>query len=299
MRVFRQPEPDYTREGLTFALGALGGIALGLLLSRRTLQQPAGGLGSDLREKARQAGERARSAVSRIEPGRLQRMAGEQTELTELEDAVLDSFFTDSVLSERGVDVGAISLGIIELSGSVWSDEEAQRAVRLANAIPGVRTVVNRLSIEQESQTLRGARQSSQDAGGKVTSIQREVSRTGGMGSRRQSALTDPDRPDDSQHLEQRSLNRADRAQWMDEGYAAHSPRMSQHSDENPSRASGFSEDELDNQQPHGKHARMTLDAQPQDSNPGARIGEGPKPGIDRAIEQSGARSDQDEESRD
>jgi hypothetical protein len=294
MRVFRQPEPDYTREGLTFALGALGGIALGLLLSRRTLQQPAGGLGSDLREKARQAGERARSAVSRIEPGRLQRMAGEQTELTELEDAVLDSFFTDSVLSERGVDVGAISQGIIELSGSVWSDEEAQRAVRLANAIPGVRTVVNRLSIEQESKTLSAARQS-----GKVTSIQREVSRTGGMGSRRQSVLTDPDRPDDSQHLEQRSLNRADRDQWMDEGYAAHSPRMSQHSEENPSRTSGFPEHELDNQEPHGKNAHLTLDAQPQASNPGARIGEGPKPGVNRALEQSGSWSETDEENRD
>jgi hypothetical protein len=296
MRVFRQPEPDYTREGLTFALGALGGIALGLLLSRRTMQQPAGGLGSDLREKARQAGERARSAVSRIEPGRLQRMAGEQTELTELEDAVLDSFFTDSVLSERGVDVGAISQGIIELSGSVWSDEEAQRAVRLANAIPGVRTVVNRLSIEQESNSFGASRQS----GGTVTSIQREVSRTGGMGSRRQSVLTDPDRPDDSQHLEQRSLNRADRDQWMDEGYAAHSPRMSQHSDGNPGgRTGGFAEDELDNQEPHGKNARMTLDAQPQASNPGARVGGGPKPGVDRALEQaSGNGSDREEENR-
>lgn len=288
MRVFREPETDYTREGLTLALGALGGLAVGLLLSRRGAQPSVGGLGNDLRERARHAGERARSAVRRIEPGRLQRMAREQTELTELEDAVLDSFLADSILSERGVDVGAISQGIIELSGSVWSDEEADRAVRLANAIPGVRTVVNRLEVEEESRARDATRRSLEEEGGNVTSIQRGVARTGGMGARRQSRTTDPDRTDDSQHREHRSLHEADRDQWMDEGYAAKTPHMSQRSEVNPTRPSGYSEDELDNQDPHGKHARLTLDSQPQASNPEARTGEGPKPGVDLSLEQSG-----------
>ncbi len=298
MRVFREPETDYTREGLTLALGALGGLAIGLLLSRRNLSQPAGGLGSDLRERARQAGDRARSAVRRLEPGRLQRMAREQTELTELEDAVLDSFFTDSVLSERGVDVGAISPGIIELSGSVWSEEEAARAVRHANAIPGVRTVVNRLDVEEESRALDDARRRLEAEGGNVTSIQRGVARTGGMGTRRQSHLTDPDRPDDSQHREQRSLKRADRDQWEDEGYAARVPHKSQHSDDEAERPARFSEDELDNQDPHGKRARFTLDSQPQALNSDARVGEGPKPGVDLALEQAGMMRDGNEENR-
>jgi hypothetical protein len=291
MRVFREPETDITREGLTFALGALGGLAIGLLVSRRTLGQPAGGLGSDLREKARQAGDRARSAVRRIEPGRLQRMAREQTELTELEDAVLDSFFADSTLSERGVDVGAISQGIIELSGSVWSDEEAERAVRLANAVPGVRTVVNRLEVERETGG-RNARLRLEEEGGNVTSIQRETSRTGGMGTRRQSRTTDPDRPDDSQHMEQRSLRRADRDQWAEEGYAARHPQSSQHSEDEPTRPARFSDDELDNQDPRGKNARFTLDSQPQATNSGARVGEGPKPGVELSLEQSGVRNE-------
>jgi hypothetical protein len=298
MRVFREPETDYTREGLTFALGALGGLAIGLLLSRRTTSQPAGGLGSDLRERARQAGERARSAVRRIEPGRLQRVAREQTELTELEDAVLDSYFADSVLSERGVDVGAISQGIIELSGSVWSEEEAERAVRLANAIPGVRTVVNRLEVEEESRARSSTRSRLDEEGGSVTSIQRGVARTGGMGTRRQSRLTDPDRKDDSQDREHRSLHQADRDQWVDEGYAAKTPHMSERAGAGPNRPGHFSEDELDNQDPHGKHAHLTLDAQPQALNTDARVGEGPKPGVERALEQSGVRNSAEEGNR-
>ncbi|CAN5846352.1 hypothetical protein BH23GEM6_BH23GEM6_15100 [soil metagenome] len=288
MRLFRQPEPDYAKEGITLALGALGGLAAGLLLSRRTARQPVVGLGTELREKARQAGERARSAVERLEPGRLRRMAGDQTLLTELEDAVLDSFFADAMLSERGIDVGAISHGIIELSGSVWSDDEADRAVRLANAIPGVRTVVNRLSIEQEAQARESRLRAVREEGGNVTSIQREVARTGGMGTRRQSRLTDPDRPDDSQHREHRSLHRADRDQWIDEGFAAVTPHMSQRSEVKPSPSTEYSEDEMDNQDPHGNHAHLTLDSQPQASNPRARMGEGTKPGVDLALEKSG-----------
>jgi hypothetical protein len=269
MRVFREPETDYTREGLTFALGAVGGLAVGLLLSRRSPGQAASSLGHDLRERAREAGERARSAVRRIEPGRLRRMAREQGEFAELEDAVLDSFFADSILSERGVDVGAISHGIIELSGSVWSEEEADRAVRLANAVPGVRTVVNRLEIENESRPrLTSRRDVNGNADGNVTSIQREVSRTGGMGTRRQSPLTDPDRNDDSQRMEQRALYRADRDQWVDEGFAARSPQSTSHSDGAAESPAGFSDDELDNQDPRGRNSRLTLESRPAESKP-------------------------------
>ena len=46
MRVFREPEePDYGKEALTFALGAMGGLALGLVLSRRQAPAPSGGSG--------------------------------------------------------------------------------------------------------------------------------------------------------------------------------------------------------------------------------------------------------------
>jgi hypothetical protein len=292
MRVFREPEPDYGREALSLALGAVGGLALGLLFSRRDLRQPAGALGHELRERARQAGDRARSAVRRMEPQRLQRVAREQTDLLNLEDDVLEAFFADHTLSERGIDVGAISVGIVELSGSVWTEAESERAVRVASSIPGVRTVVNRLEVEEEDLARARARRSLRVEAGSAASIQREISRTGGMGSRRQSSLTDPDRPDDSQHREQRSLRRADRDQWVDEGYAARNPRSTQSSEIQDPWRSGYDEDELDNQDPHGKHARNTLDAQPQELNTDARTGDAAKPGTELDIEQSGLRAE-------
>src|SRR5690606_40397343 len=120
------PEPGYGRGALTFALGAAGGLALGLLLVRSlpTPQRPSR-IGRELRD-------RARTGAGRLRPARLRRMGAEQRELTALEDRVLEAFFGDSVLGDRGVDIGAISPGIIELSGSVWTEEEADHAVRIA-----------------------------------------------------------------------------------------------------------------------------------------------------------------------
>lgn len=301
MRVFREPEPDYGKEALTFALGAFGGLAIGLMLSRREGDRPVSGLGSDLRERARQAGERARTAVRRVQPARLRRLAREQSELTELEDAVLEAFISDDVLSERGVDVGAISPGIIELSGEVWSADEAERAVRIASGVAGVRTVVNRLDHEDEGRSLSPTRRPLSDEAGGVTSLQHGMARTGGMGTRRQGRQTDPARPDDSQHREHRSLHEADRDQWVDEGYAARTPHMSERPEvQDPWRAD-YSEGELDNQDPHDKHANHTQEWQAQDLNSDARVGEGMKPGTRMAIEQSGLAgegSEADEEER-
>lgn len=278
MWVLRQNDSDYSKEALTLAVGAIGGLAIGLLLSRRERSDSVGQVGSGLRE-------RARNVARRLRPARLQRLSGEQAVLTRLEDSVLDAFLGDSVLSERGIDVGAISQGIIELSGSVFTEEEADRAVHLANSIPGVRTVVNRLDLDNEVGHYR-PRGHNEDQG-----LEHGVARVGGMGSRRQGSETDPDRPDDSQHREQRSLGRADRDQWIDEGYAAKSPRVSERDEiQDPWRAE-YDEDELDNQDPHGKHAARTLNKQPREYNTDARVGEGLKPGtemsLDSALKQS------------
>jgi hypothetical protein len=282
MWVFREPEEtDRGREALTFAIGAAGGLALGLLLSRRS---PGEQLGSGLRDRARGAGERARSLTRRLRPARLRRLAGEQTELVDLEDRVLDRFLDDAVLSERGIDIGAISLGIVELSGSVATEEEARHAVSLANAVPGVRTVINRLDLDDEVRHLERARRR-MDEEETPAGMLHEGGRYGGMGRRRQGRQTDPDRPDDSQHIEEVSLEEADRQQWMQEGYASDLPRMSAHSEVQDARRTGHDEDELDNQDPHGKHASNTLDDQPREFNSSARVGEGLKPGIEMRLE--------------
>ena len=91
-------------------------------------------------------------------PARLRRGVREELQLAHLEDAVLDAFLRDEVLAERGIDVGCISRGIIELSGSVRTADEVERAVRVARATAGVETVVNRMDVDDDARrTGRGS----------------------------------------------------------------------------------------------------------------------------------------------
>ena len=212
-------------------------------------------------------------------------MAGEQADLTQLEDAVLDAFLGDGVLSERGVDIGAISPGIVELSGSVWTEDEAHRAVELARRIPGVDTVVNRLDIEGEARRLERTRRRLEEEGSGIDSLQHGFARTGGMGARRQGRETDPDRKDDSQSHELDALAAADRDQWEDEDLSTSRPRNASRPESQSARRTRFREDQLDNQDPHDKHARVTLDEQPQALNAESRVGEGLKPGVELELE--------------
>jgi hypothetical protein len=286
MRVFREPEePEFGKDALTFALGAMGGLAVGLLLSRSRAPASAGRLGADLRDRARSVGQRARTVARRLQPARLRRMAGEQADLTQLEDAVLDAFLADGVLGERGVDIGAISPGIVELSGSVWTEEEADRAVALARRIPGVGTVVNRLDIEGEARRLDQTRRRLEDEGGGVTSLQHGTARTLGMGRRRQGRETDPDTQNDSHDQQRKALNEADLDQLEDEDIAWREPNRQSRPEVQRANRTRFDEDELDNQDPHGKHAPVTLDDQPQDLNTASRVGEGLKPGVELGLE--------------
>jgi hypothetical protein len=279
MKVFHEPdEPDFGKDALTFALGAAGGLAVGLLLSRKTeAPRRVGRLGSDLRD-------RARSAARRLRPARRRRLAGEQAILTDLEDRVLDAFLADSILSERGIDVGAISAGIIELSGSVRTEEEADHAVHVANRIPGVDTVVNQLDLEDELRHFEEARQRFEDDDYDID-FQSQGRRVG-MNRRRQGRETDPDRPDDSQIQKAEALRRADIEQWQDEGLAWEQPHMSERPEVQRADRTDYEEDELSNQDPHGKHGTRTLDEQPQATNPSARVGQGLKPGVELSLEE-------------
>lgn len=264
-------ESQLEKDILSFVLGAAGDLAMGLLASRAGGHRPFAG--SDIRE-------RSRSAVRRLRPARLRRLAEDQEKLDQLEDAVLRAFLEDEVLGARGVDIGAVSLGIIELSGNVWSEDEAHRAVALANRVAGVKTVVNRLEIERGG-VRQGIQRSEEDL--RATFGHTEA-RTGGMGRRRQGTETDPDRRDDSQILRRDALAAADRAQYQDEGLAHEHSRLSERPGVEPAPPR-YPEDQLDNQDPHGKHAEYTLDAPPQVLNTDARVGDGSKPGIRRALE--------------
>lgn len=96
--------------------------------------------------------------------------------------------------------VNRISDGVIELIGAVGDTEQRQRAIALAHAVDGVHTVVNRLVLEGEEARLRANRTRNAD---------RRLQHTGmgvGMGTRRQSPDTDPDRPSDRQRRVERAL---------------------------------------------------------------------------------------------
>lgn len=267
--------------GLMYALGTLGGLAIGALVLR--------GLG--LREGVRAEGhaetepppEPRRQPPAQFRPVGVRRAPRDQEALSALEDAVLDAFLDDERLRECGIDVGAISRGIVELSGSVWTRDQAHRAVLVAQGVEGVETVVNRMEIEDERERLHPRDDSDEgiEMSGEWTGHQ------SGMGSRRQGDQTDPDRRDDSHVMREDSLEQADRSQFADEGLHSQ-PRVSDPHDGPAPNPTNFREDELDNQSPYGKHAvpqGSPDDGPPQAMNATSRVGEGLKPGTELALE--------------
>lgn len=124
------------------------------------------------------------------------RTVREMNELAELEESVVEALRVDAVTGSCAIDVTAIGPGIVELSGVVPTEEAAQRAARLMHAVPGVRTVINRL--EEGSVEERLAENRARRERGEPETLERHWTGLGvGTGRRRQSPSTDPDRPSD------------------------------------------------------------------------------------------------------
>ncbi|MFL5529351.1 MAG: BON domain-containing protein [Gemmatimonadaceae bacterium] len=129
----------------------------------------------------------------------------------ELEERVLEAFRNDPTLSERAIDIGAVEDGIIELTGWVNSDEEARQAVVVARGVPGVDTVVNRVTIRTEEDLFDDAAHHYEDGDPQFTERHWEGQQVG-TGRRRQGNSTEIDRHADPRNvLEDRSL-KEDRA---------------------------------------------------------------------------------------
>ncbi|MBB4635203.1 BON domain-containing protein [Longimicrobium terrae] len=283
-------EPSGSR-GLVYALGALGGLVIAGFLARGAGAEVFAEVGQRLRDRARpsqpQAGGGEDADASFSGPARLVRNPEEDSALLDLEDEVLDAFLDDEVLSARGIDVGAISHGIVELSGEVWTREDARRAVAVAQSVHGVETVINRMEIGEERSRLRGREDlpyAFYDEDGEMSGSE-WTGNNSGMGGRRQGRDTDPDRSDDSQHMREVEIEKADRAQFADEGYH-NRPRNAERDEVQEANRTNFSEDELDNQSPYGKHA-IPVPEQPQAMNSQSRVGEEMKPGVRLRLEQS------------
>lgn len=114
---------------------------------------------------------------------------------------VARAFDQDIELAARDLGVTRISDGVIEVTGVVADRDQRQRAVAMAHNAPGVHTVVNRLVLEDEERRAEENRARHRDT---------PIQHTGmgvGMGTRRQSPDTDPDRPSDRQKLVDRELD--------------------------------------------------------------------------------------------
>jgi hypothetical protein len=119
---------------------------------------------------------------------------------------VAEAFREDSKLSRRRIEVDSIAEGVVELSGSVRDRSEADRAVGIAQRTTGVYTVVNRLRVEDEESARETTRRRWNEGAPEL----RERQHYGmgvGMGTRRHSPATDPDRPSDKPRMLERDLD--------------------------------------------------------------------------------------------
>jgi len=130
--------------------------------------------------------------------------------LRRLEERVAGALSDDPILRTRSIEVGALAAGIVELTGPVRDEWEADRAVSIAQRVPGVRTVLNRLDHEIVEDHVANTLDR-YAAGDPSLQGTRWYGIGVGMGQRRQGRETDPDRRSDRVPIVTRALG-TDRA---------------------------------------------------------------------------------------
>lgn len=192
---YRDDDSSSTSTVLGIVAGAVAGFAVGMLVAQRV-----GGF-SGLRSKLRRRGatgtheEAIRGHYAEaddfddIEEDELETEAYDSG----LEDRVLEAFRNDPILSERAIDIGSISDGVIELAGWVENDEESRHAVTIARGVPGVDTVVNRIALGDEEERFEDTARRFREGDPALTEARWE-GRGVGTGRRRQGTSDEPDR---------------------------------------------------------------------------------------------------------
>ncbi|HTJ28816.1 MAG TPA: BON domain-containing protein [Candidatus Limnocylindria bacterium] len=178
-------------------VGAVAGFAAGMLVAQRV--GGFSGLGSKIRRRGaelREHGLRGAHAhdeeedeLEDYEEDDLETEAYDES----LEERVLEAFRNDPILSERAIDIGSISDGVIELAGWVETEEEAEHAVTIARGVPDVDTVVNRIAIGDEERRMSRAARRAREGDIALTEARWE-GRGVGTGRRRQGTSDEPDR---------------------------------------------------------------------------------------------------------
>ena len=222
MSPFRyRDEESNVASALYVALGALAGFAAGVVVA----QQYGGISGLTSRIRDRIGAVRNGSAGEEDDEAHLSAHShdheydedeedeyedsGEPLDAAEeLEERVLEAFRNDPILSERAIDIGAIDEGIVELTGWVNADDEAQQAVVVARGVPGVETVVNRLSVRAEEDLFDELADRYEDGDPSLTEGHWE-GQSVGTGRRRQGSSAEIDRHEDPRvDLEEKNLDK-------------------------------------------------------------------------------------------
>lgn len=149
MRVIRRRNRSESDGGSRIGavvIGALAGMAVGMLLADRgllTSLRSRGSAGRDVPPRKRRPAEDA--VAQPLKSARAPRRP--PNDEAELEARVLETFRNDPILVDRPIDIGAIGTGIIELTGWVEAPQEVRHATTLTRGTIGVHTVVNRLLV--------------------------------------------------------------------------------------------------------------------------------------------------------
>lgn len=187
---------EESRSGTVIAVivGALAGFAVGALVVQRM-----GGLAGVKNRLGRRAGADLDAEAYSGHGAEVGDYYDADDEIvdderdTDLEDRVLEAFRNDPTMSERGIDIGSVGAGIVELSGWVDTDAEAEYAVTLARGVPGVDTVVNRLGVGDEEEALADAARRRAEGDPALTEAHWEGQQVG-IGRRRQGSSAEVDR---------------------------------------------------------------------------------------------------------
>ena len=208
MSPFRYRDEESSSAGLfvSLAVGAVAGFAVGVLVAQRV--GGLAGITSRLRG----------GASAELEEHDDEELDYDDDELDDdesfadgadvtLEERVLEAFRNDPILSERAVDIGSLSGGVIELAGWVDEESEATHAVTVARGVPGVETVVNRITVGEEEERFADAARRVQEGDPALTEARWEGVRVG-TGRRRQGTSDEADRhADPKPSLEDRWLS--------------------------------------------------------------------------------------------
>jgi BON domain-containing protein len=208
MSPFRYEDRESPAHGLvTLAIGMLAGVAVGVVVAQRF--GGLAGISARLRSRfshAVEAEDEDKYGIEDYESDELEDTQDEEGD-TLLEERVLETFQNDPILAERAIDIGALGEGVVELAGSVHSEEEAIHAVTIARGTPGVETVVNRMTVgEIESAFDETARR--YEAGDPTLTEAHWEGQQVGTGRRRQGTSDEFDRhADPKPKLEDRWLS--------------------------------------------------------------------------------------------